>query len=152
MNVEAPLSQVTPTKVPKYIPPTDAQLAAANDWVTRFSQHWQKPDPDRLRELMHPDTQNLIPPMTTPADQEGVVGLFKQVLDQFPDLRIEVLRWAPSGDAVMIEWLASATVGSKLLEWQGVDRVCLRDNRTYQGQVYWDTRRVAEQVAQARAL
>jgi hypothetical protein len=27
------------------------------------------------------------------------------------------------------------------LTWQGVDRVCLREDRTYRGQVYWDTRR-----------
>jgi len=100
-----------------------------------------------MRDLMHPDTQNLIPPMATPADREGVVQLFAQVLEQLPDLRIEVLRWAPTGDAVMLEWSASATVGSKFLTWQGVDRVCLREDRTYQGQVYWDTRRLARAEA-----
>jgi hypothetical protein len=31
----------------------------------------------------------------------------------------------------------------------GVDRFNIRDERMYQGQVYWDTRRVAEQVAEA---
>jgi hypothetical protein len=49
----------------------------------------------------------------------------------------------------MIEWQASATVAGQALNWQGVDRFNLRGDRMYKGQVYWDTRRVAEQVAEA---
>ncbi len=54
-----------------------------------------------------------------------------------------------AGDAVMIEWQASATVAGQPLKWLGVDRFNLRGDRVYKGQVYWDTRRVAEQVAEA---
>jgi predicted SnoaL-like aldol condensation-catalyzing enzyme len=98
---------------------------------------------------MHADTRNLIPPMTVPADREGVVEHFRQVLNQLPDLKVEVLQWAPTGDAVLVEWRASAKVAGEALEWQGVDRFNIRGDRMYQGQVYWDTRRVAEQVADA---
>ena len=133
----------------KYSPPSTDQSAAATDWVCRFAACWQKPDADALAGLMHPDTRNLIPPMTTPANRQGVVEHFRQVLQQFPDLRIEIIRWAPTGDAVMIEWLATISVGREPLSWRGVDRICLRGGQTYEGQVYWDTRQVAEQVAQA---
>jgi ketosteroid isomerase-like protein len=98
---------------------------------------------------MHPDTQNLIPPMTVPANREGVVEHFRQVLQQLPDLRVEVIRWAPTGDAVLVEWRARASVAGVPLEWQGVDRFNVRGGRMYQAQVYWDTRAVAEQMAGA---
>ena len=48
-------------------------------------------------------------------DREGVVEHFRQVLTQLPDLKVDVLQWAPTGDAVMIEWQASATVAGQPL-------------------------------------
>jgi hypothetical protein len=51
----------------------------------------------------------------------------------------------------MIEWEAAGTFGKKSLRWRGVDRVCLRDGRTYERQVYWDTRGLAESIAEAVA-
>lgn len=132
-----------------YLPPTAEQWQDAQEIVERFARRWQQPVADELRDLMHPDTQNLIPPMTVPADREGVVEHFRQVLQQLPDLRIEVIRWAPTGDAVLVEWRAQASVAGEPLEWQGVDRFNVRGGRMYQAQVYWDTRGVAEQVTEA---
>jgi ketosteroid isomerase-like protein len=132
-----------------YQPPTDQQLHDARELVERFARHWQRPVADDLRDLMHADTQNLIPPMTAPADREGVVEHFRQVLQQLPDLRVEVIRWAPTGDAVLIEWRAHASVAGEPLQWQGVDRFNVRGDRMYEAQVYWDTRGVAERIANA---
>lgn len=133
----------------KYLPPTAEQLANARTVVQRFASTWRNPVAEDLHFLMHEDTANLIPPMTEPADRAGVVEHFRQVLNQLPDLQIDVLQWAPTGDAVMIEWRASATVAGQPLEWQGVDRFNIRGERMYKGQVYWDTRRVAQQMADA---
>jgi hypothetical protein len=119
------------TSAEKYLPPTAEQLANARTAVQRFASEWQNPVADNLEDLMHEDTQNLIPPMTEPANRAGVIEHFRQVL------------------TVMIEWQASATVAGQALKWQGVDRFNLRGDRMYKGQVYWDTRRVAEQVAEA---
>lgn len=130
-----------------YVPPTPAQLDTARDVVARFAEHWDHPRADDLRDLMHPDTRNLIPPMETPADREGVVEHFRQVLQQLPDLRITVEQWAPTGDTVMIEWRASATVAGQPLSWTGVDRFRLRGDRMVEGHVYWDTRDLAERIA-----
>jgi ketosteroid isomerase-like protein len=131
----------------RYVPPTPTQLAAARDIVARFASRWDRPRAEDLEELMHPDTRNLIPPMTVPADRAGVIAHFKGVLQQLPDLRIEVERWAPSGDAVMIEWRATATVAGQPLGWSGVDRFCVRGDRMYEANVYWDTRGLGERVA-----
>lgn len=132
-----------------YQAPTPEQIAAAQDWVTRFSIRWARPDADDLPELMHPDTRNLIPPMAQPGDRQAVVEHFRGVLKMLPDFKVAVIRWAPTGDTVLIEWEGSATVAGKPLTWRGVDRVSLRGDRMYEGQVYWDTRGLAERIAAA---
>ena len=131
--------------------PTPAQLAAARDIVGRFAACWHRPAADDLGALMHPDTRNQIPPMREPSDRAGVVEHFRGVLRQLPDLRVEVERWAPTGDAVMIEWKAHATVAGAPLSWSGVDRFNVRGDRMYEAMVYWDTRALAERVAAAIA-
>ncbi len=133
----------------KYQAPSAGQLARAQQLVARFAEQWNAPDADNLRDLMHADTQNQIPPMAAPADREGVVAHFRQVLQRLPDLRIEVERWAPTGDIVMVEWRATATVAGTPLSWTGVDRFRVRGERMDQAMVYWDTRQLAERMAAA---
>jgi ketosteroid isomerase-like protein len=135
----------------RYQVPTPEQLAAAEDWVVRFATIWAKPDADKLRSLTHENTRNLIPPMTEPGDREAVVEHFRGILTRVPDFRLTIIRWAAVSDAVMMEWQGHATVAGKPLTWRGVDRVSLRDGKTYEGQVYWDTRGVAEMMAKAVA-
>lgn len=131
-----------------YQPPTEQQLAAARDLVARFAEVWSHPDPDALGDLMHPDTRNLIPPMTEPGDRKAVIEHFRQLLTRVQNLHVDVIRWAPTDDAVLVEWQASASVAGRPLSWMGVDRVNIRGNRIYQSNVYWDTRRVAERIAE----
>lgn len=109
-----------------YKPPTQGQVNAATDLVSRFAKSWNQPTADGLRDLMHADTENLIPPMMKPADREGVVEHFRQVLNQLPDWRLDVQRWALAGDSVMIEWRASATVAGAPLQWMGIDVIRIR--------------------------
>jgi ketosteroid isomerase-like protein len=66
-----------------------------------------------------------------------------------PDLRIDVIRWAPTGDAVLVEWRATASAGGQPLTWTGVDRFNIRGDRMYEANVYWDTRAVADRIAAA---
>lgn len=143
------MSDVQSRALHGYVPPTDQQLAAARDVVARFAARWDHPDADSLRDLMHADTRNLIPPMTEPGDREAVVEHFRGVLSRLPDLRIEVVRWAPTGDAVMVEWRATATVAGQPLSWTGVDRFNIHGDRMYEASVYWDTRGLAERMAAA---
>ena len=137
-----------------YDAPTPQQLEATQAFVNRWADRWNKPTPDGLRDLMHPDTRNLVPPMTQPADREGVVAHFSEVLKRLPDLRLDVLRWAVTGDTVMVEWRANATVAGKLLTWTGVDVMRVRGDAAYEAQVYWDTRKMGQQfqaqIAQAQ--
>jgi hypothetical protein len=50
-------AQIQTDALQAYVPPTQQQLAAASDLVTRFAARWNKPDADSLRDLMHPDTR-----------------------------------------------------------------------------------------------
>ncbi|MER9934105.1 nuclear transport factor 2 family protein [Mesorhizobium sp. M0088] len=115
--------------------------------VDRFSAVWAKPDLEGIRSLMHEDTRNPIPPMTEPAGREGVVAHFAEVLARLPDLTVSVIRWAPTGDSVLVEWRANATVAGQPVSWTGVDRFGVRGERMYEARVYWDTRQVAEMIA-----
>ena len=135
--------------VETYIAPTEQQLAAAKDVVARFAASWDRPDADSLRDLMHPDTRNLIPPMTEPGDREAVVEYFRAALSRLPDMRLKIIRWAATGDAVMVEWEATASVAGQPLSWTGVDRFNVRGDRIYQGHVYWDTRELAARMTAA---
>lgn len=40
-----------------------------------------------------------------------MVAHFRQLLERAPDLSLEVLRWAPVGDTVMVEWEANEPQG-----------------------------------------
>jgi predicted SnoaL-like aldol condensation-catalyzing enzyme len=138
-------------EVAGYLPPSKEQFAAASLLVARFAERWKKPDADALRDLMHPDTKNLIPPMVQPGDREAVVEHFRSVLKMVPDMTLEVVRWAPTGDAVLLEWQANATVAGQSLTWSGVDRFNIRGDRMYEANVYWDTRDLAEKMGAAVA-
>jgi ketosteroid isomerase-like protein len=134
-----------------YVPPTPDQMAQAEAWVALFADHWDRPDADRLHDMMHPDTRNLIPPMTEPGNAQAVIEHFRGVIARVPGFRLDVLQWAPIGDTVMIEWQAHADIAGKPLTWRGIDRISLRDGKTYEGQVFYDTRAVAEMLAAAVA-
>lgn len=140
-----------PASLPAYEAPTEAQRAAAARWVEGFATRWAPLDPEALRDLMHPDTQNLIPPMATPADAEGVIAHFRAMKQRVPGLTLTVERWAIAGDAVFVEWVGGAEVAGQKLSWRGIDRVLLRDERTYAGEAFWDTQRVTALFAGAMA-
>ena len=55
------------------------------------------------------------------------------MLKMLPDLRLEIIRWAPVADSVMIEWEGQASVAGKTLFWRGVDRVSPREGMTSKG-------------------
>jgi ketosteroid isomerase-like protein len=137
--------------LPVHVPPTEAQREAAARWVEGFAARWAPLQPEALRELMHPDTRNLIPPMAEPADADGVIAHFRALAARLPGITLTVERWAAVGDAVFVEWRGSASIAGVPIEWRGIDRVLLRDGRTYAGEAFWDTQRVTGLFAAAMA-
>ena len=118
------------------------RLAAAAAWVDRFAAFWQAPSPERVPDLVHAHTVSLYPGMAEPTDRDGVVAWFRMTLAMMPDLRLEVLRWAATGDDILIEWRATATLRGARTTWDGVDRFRLAGDKAIEGRVYFDTMRV----------
>lgn len=132
-----------------YEEPNAQQIREARTLVQGFADRWAKLVPDELYDLMHSDTQNLIPPMSEPGDSNAVVAHFAEVQRNLPDLALRVIRWAATGDSVLIEFEGSASVAGQLLKWTGVDRFSIRDGKMYEAPSYWDTRGLAERMAAA---
>jgi limonene-1,2-epoxide hydrolase len=120
------------------IPSPEASTQAAT-FVARFAELWSAPEPERFRDLLHPDTRNLYPGMTEPQGPDGIVDWLKNAISVFPDLKLRVARWATDGEAVLIEFDASATVDGRPMTWQGADRFILEGDRCIEGRSYFDT-------------
>lgn len=120
------------------IPSLDAYTSAAA-FVARFAERWTAPEPERFRDLLHPDTRNLYPGMTEPQGPDEIVDWLKNAVRTFPDLKLGVTRWATDGEAVLIEFDASATVAGRPMTWQGADRFVLEGKRCIEGRSYFDT-------------
>lgn len=121
------------------IPSLDAYTQAAT-FVSRFAERWSAPDAERFRDLLHPQTRNLYPGMTEPQGPDGIVDWLQSGIETFPGLQLKVTRWATDGEAVLIEFEASATVAGRPLSWQGADRFTLEGDRCVEGRSYFDTR------------
>lgn len=133
----------------EYQQPTDQQMTDAAVIVRRFSELWDRPVVECFRAPTHEDARNRIPLMTELTHGVNVKEQFPEILKRVPGMRLDVVRWAPVGDIVMIEWAARATVGGRLLRWSGIDKIAVRDGRIYEAEVYGDTRGIAERAAEA---
>lgn len=120
------------------IPSLDAYTQAAA-FVARFAELWSAPESERFRDILHPDTLNLYPNMAEPQGPDGIVDWLQAAIDTFPGLRVEVTRWSTDGEAVLIEFEASATVDGRPLKWAGADRFTLEGDRCIEGRSYFDT-------------
>ena len=138
---------MTSTKAPTSL--ESGNVGIVQEFVARFSAAWKRPNVDVVRGLMHADTRNLIPPMTQAADRESVLAHFAEVIKKVPDLSLDIRRWAHSGDTVMIEWNATATVRGNSLAWTGVDIMRLRGDKISELQSYWDTKKLSAKIETA---
>jgi limonene-1,2-epoxide hydrolase len=130
------------------VPSPDAYASAAA-FVSRFAERWSAPEPERFRDLLDPETRNLYPGMAEPQGPDGIVEWLTNAIQTFPDLRLEVTRWATDREAVLIEFDASATIGDRLMGWQGVDRFLLKGGRCIEGRSYYDTGPIRKALAAA---
>ena len=78
-------------------------------------------------------------PLAAPArGPEGLRTIFEPLFAAVPDFEVEVLRWGPTGDGVLIEIHLRGTLGGRPLEWDAVDRIVLRDGLIAARHSYFD--------------
>ncbi|WP_431679270.1 nuclear transport factor 2 family protein [Kitasatospora sp. KL5] len=113
---------------------------AHGDFVARWADFWDAPDPARLGGLSAPDIVLRWPGRAEPI--RGLESWSQQVagaLARFPDLRLEVVADAGNGSVSFIAWRAGATVEGRPVQWEGVDRMELRDGLVVDSTVVFDT-------------
>jgi ketosteroid isomerase-like protein len=128
--------------------PVDADATA---FVERFQDAWRRRELDGLMDVLTDVVDAYFPGMPAPCGKDQVRDWMRAALAATPDVRLEVQRWARAGDSVLIEWEASATVGSEPLTWGGCDRFTLRGDRGHVERVYFDSAPLTEALARGAA-
>jgi ketosteroid isomerase-like protein len=128
--------------------PVDAE---ATEFIERFKAGWRRREREAFADVLDDDVDAFFPGMPQPGGKAEALDWLDKALATFPDLELEVQRWARTGDSVLIEWQATATVGSERLTWGGCDRFTLRGGRGIEERVYIDTAPLTEALARAGA-
>jgi len=107
--------------------------------VDHWAAFWASPHPQLAGRVVTPDVVGY-----WPGDAEPVRGVtqYKQriarVLDQVPDLRLEVAEHATNGEVLFIRWIARGTGSGGPFEFTGVDRIRLRDGLVKENRIFYD--------------
>jgi SnoaL-like protein len=113
---------------------------AMPDIVDQWAAAWDSPTPDKVRSLTDPDIVLTYPGLPEPI--RGVDAWAARVagmLERFPDLRLEITDHAQRDDMVFISWRGHATVGGVSIEWEGIDRMRMRNGVVVKSLVAFDT-------------
>jgi hypothetical protein len=131
-------------------------MTDAEKFVDRFSEVWTAPQPEQFASLWAPEGRLLHPGMEESIGQDEIPDYMRRLTSIAPDISLRVERWAARDDFVLIEWTLSASLGEEKIEWTGVDRFTLREDRAIEGIAWFDTmplwRRIAPDQAPERTL
>lgn len=110
-------------------------------WVEQFSYVWDAPLQrlDRLMSLLSADVvlkAPTIPPVSR-GQAEGRAA-FERALRAMPDLRADIHRWSASGELLFIEMTFHATVGSRKIAWDDVDRILFHNGEAIERVAYFN--------------
>lgn len=117
-------------------------------FVRRFAEAWAEPTVDGIIALTHPDATYAQPLAATAHGHAGVANLLDELLSTIPDLRGELVSWAPVDDGtVFVELRLHGTFGRRAVEWVTVDKIALRDGLIVSRAAYFDGLRVLGMLA-----
>ncbi|NKQ58421.1 nuclear transport factor 2 family protein [Amycolatopsis sp. K13G38] len=103
---------------------TDAEAA---DLVKRFTEAWQRMDPDAFTPLFVPEVR-LVHPMER--DTRGVDearAFMTRTMALIPDLRYDVQGWASGSGQLLIWGRLHGSLAGGPIEWPLVDRITPKD-------------------------
>lgn len=107
--------------------------------VEHWAALWANPHPALAARVVTPDVVGHWPGDVAPV--RGVTQYRARVarlLDQVPDLRLDVAEHATNGDHLFIRWVARRAGASCPVELSGIDRIRLRDGLVREVLVYYD--------------
>ena len=115
---------------------TDAEV---QDFVTRFAAAWAGRDPAAFQALWHADGVLHSPLYDRPVAGRELGRLTELVRETAPDHVWQLLDWTARGRTLVIEWQATRTAGGRRIDWRGVDKIVVREDRIAEERVYMDT-------------
>lgn len=116
----------------------------AREWMERV---WNKRDRQRLREILHPETQGQVEGRYIKGQDDFIASMYDPFIAAFPDLHIEVRGIVAQGDEVVIRWTASGTHHGPFgpvpasgvgVQFRGMTWQRYQDGRLLEGEDSWD--------------
>src|SRR5882757_872322 len=92
-------------------------ISDPEQFVTKFANFWNKPSPQRLPELLHPDVVLVQPLAPRTVGIKAAQAQFQRFRYCLPGLRGDVEHWSGNEDLVFIEFRLQACIGGELIEW-----------------------------------
>lgn len=105
-----------------------------------FAAFWANPDPANVHQAVTPDVVGHWPGRSAPVrGAEAYARAIGDVLAMVPDLRLDVLESAASGDLLFIRWRARGTGAGGPFSLTGIDRIALRGGLVAENVIVFDT-------------
>lgn len=101
---------------------------AAADFVERFSEFWRAPAPERLGSLIAHDARLSAPMIPTTVGLEAGKHSFADLFKLIDNMTVEVHRWGPTSDGVLIEFTVRGATNGSPVSWESVDRFVLDED------------------------
>jgi hypothetical protein len=108
-------------------------------FVQCFSNAWARKEAALFESLWHPHGVLIYPYANRRIAGREIGRLNELTLRSAPALTWTLLGWTWRNDVVVIEWRSTNVYGERRLEWSGVDRITLEDDKIIEEIVYADT-------------
>lgn len=118
-------------------------VALARRW---FEEVWGQRETQVVHELLQHDS-------VCHTDQGDLVGpqpfldFHARILQDLPELHVQVEEVLSEGDSVVVRWLLSATHAGKPLRFQGVTWIRYRDGKMVEGWDCWNVGGLLQQLS-----
>ena len=127
-------------------------MSDVRDFIQRYTAAWASREPGIMATLWHEDGQLHHPALSAPIPGRLVAANNDNTQSQIPDFEWELLDWAAADEVVFLHWRNSGTLAGTRHEWQGVDRMELRDGLIQREDVYFDTAQLRRLIDPSASL
>jgi ketosteroid isomerase-like protein len=104
-----------------------------------FQTFWAKPDLSTPSDQLDDDIVGYWPGTDEPVrGRDEYVGALEELLARVPDLTLQVMESADSGEYLFIRWVAHATGVNGKIEHPGVDRIRVVDGKVVENRIFFD--------------
>lgn len=119
-------------------------------FVEKWQELWAAPSEEKCRPLVTDDVVAYWSGVPEPIrGGDAYARHVGQLAELMPDLRLEATAHAASGETVFISWRAMATIDGVAFVQEGIDRFRLRDGKSRESLVAYDTQMIRQALQAA---